>query len=110
LIIKVKKLNSKNLAGYNHTPTSKKFTSQGELFGGEFQLTSLHLGYKLNDLGILEEVLITCPINNGNSNAWSYELSKTAVERHEKSQSKQIHDSRLKLPAQNKPKDAGASS
>src|SRR5690625_1430191 len=79
---KVKKLDRRHLARYHHTPTSKDYTSQGsnqgELFGTDYQLTNVHIGYILDDLGIgIREVVITCPVQNGRSNEWKFMIASS---------------------------------
>lgn len=84
--IKVKKLNDRNIAGYNHTSTSKKYCRQYELFNGEHELKTLHLGYKLNNFGTLEEVLLTCPVSE-KRNKWAIQLSNSILYKNNNSQS-----------------------
>ena len=100
LLLRVKKLNSNKNASYNHTPTSIDYTDQSDIFDGEYTLGKLHLGYRLNPFGTLEDVIITCPINGGKSNAWFISLSKSDGIQYEEAQRtfefKATKDKRLK--------------
>jgi hypothetical protein len=91
--LKIKKLNDKNIAGYNHTPTSLKFCNQYELFNGKYELKNLHLGYKINAFGTLKSVMITCPIEN-KRNKWTIQISNSLLDQNNNSQNESNFDER----------------
>lgn len=76
LIGRVKKLDKKYNASYNLTESSEKYTNQQyELFGNEYRLTSVHIGYVLDDFGVgIKNIIITCPVNSGKSSKWLFPL------------------------------------
>lgn len=78
LIARIKKLDKKHLAGYNHTASSRDYTNQQcELFGRNYRLTSVHIGYILDDFGVsIREVVVTCPIQSGKRNEWKFRINK----------------------------------
>ena len=76
IICRVKKLDKNFNASYNHTHESTNYCNQGDLFGGKFCLTNLHIGYRLNEFGIdFNDIIITCPINSGKTNRWKFSLT-----------------------------------
>ncbi|MEX0663111.1 MAG: hypothetical protein WEA58_14450 [Balneolaceae bacterium] len=82
IIGRVKKLDKKFNASYNLTPSSEKFTNQQvELFGDEYRLTSVHIGYVLDDFGVgIKNIIITCPVNSGKGHKWLLPLVKGVTE------------------------------
>ncbi|RNC84469.1 MAG: hypothetical protein ED557_05670 [Balneola sp.] len=72
IIARVKKLDKNFNASYNHTPSSRDYTSQNyELFGEEHKLTSVHIGYVLDGFGVsISNMAIVCPVNKGKRYTW----------------------------------------